>query len=118
MADSKKYTGHVSGITAEDISDHENKPTVGYTYSLMDDEEASFNTRMKHLGRHLVLLARWIVLGVIIGLFVGAFRETLKTIQRVSFQTTASCFSHFLQSPLGDRSTLGPSSGFRLLTAP
>ncbi len=73
MADSKKYTGHVSGITAEDISDQENKPTVGYTYSLMDDEEASFNTRMKHLGRHLVLLARWIVLGVIIGLFVGAF---------------------------------------------
>ncbi len=34
------------------------------------------------------------------------------------FQTTALCFSHFLQSPLGDRSTLGPSSGFRLLTSP
>ena len=73
MSDGKKYTGNISGMINEDLSQKDDKPIVGYTYSLQDDEEANFSTRMKHLGRHLVLLLRWIALGVIIGLIVGAF---------------------------------------------
>jgi H+/Cl- antiporter ClcA len=69
-----KYTGDVNGIMARDISNNNSdKPTVGYAHSLQDDEEAGFSTRMKHLWRHLFLLCRWIALGVIIGLLVGAF---------------------------------------------
>lgn len=73
MKDMDKYSGEIKGMLAEDISDEEERPTVGYTYSLLEGEEAGFKSRMHHLLRHLFLLVRWIILGIFVGLLVGAF---------------------------------------------
>ena len=47
--------------------------SVGYAHRLAEGEEHGFKSFIRHKAIHLLLLARWIVIGVLVGLIVGAF---------------------------------------------